>query len=146
MTLAKTEAGVRMLKDRASGLSPRQRAALILFDGQRSLDDVLAATSPGGVTAADIQRLVEMGLVAEPPAEAQAFSDSGPGGLERDRYLQAYAIATALTGELGGKWGNLNLAVEAADNLEELEELAPRIRSAVGPLKFARLEAVLKLR
>jgi hypothetical protein len=146
MTLAKTEAGVRMLKDRTSGLSPRQRAALILFDGQRSLDDVLAATSPGGVTAADIQRLVEMGLVAEPPAEAQAFSDSGPGGLERDRYLQAYAIATALTGELGGKWGNLNLAVEAADNLEELEELAPRIRSAVGPLKFARLEAVLKLR
>jgi hypothetical protein len=146
MTLAKTEAGLRMLKDRTSGLSPRQRAALILFDGQRSLDDVLAATSPGGVTRADIERLLSMGLVAELPGDAQAFSDSGPGGLDRDRYLQAYAIATALTGELGGKWGNLNLAVEAANNLEELQELAPRIRAAVGPLKFAKLEAVLKTR
>src|SRR5206468_6621804 len=125
---------------------PRQRAALILFDGQRTLEDVLSATSPGGVTRADIQRLVELGLVAELPADVQGFSDSGPGGLDRDRYLQAYAIATALTGELGGKWGNLNLAVEAANNLEELEELAPRIRAAVGPLKFAKLEAVLKAR
>ena len=76
----------------------------------------------------------------------QPFSDSGPGGVERDRYLQAYAIATALTAELGGKWGNLDLAVEAANNLEELQELAPRIRAAVGPLKFARLEAVLQTR
>jgi len=144
MTLAKTDAGLRMLKDRASGLSPRQRAALILFDGQRSLDDVLAATSPGGVTRADIERLLEMGLVAELPAHLQPFSDSGPGGLDRERYLQAYAIATALTAELGGKWGNLDLAVEAANNLEELQQLAPRIRAAVGPMKFARLEAALK--
>jgi hypothetical protein len=146
MTLAKTDAGLRMLKDRTSGLSPRQRAALILFDGQRSLDEVLAATSPGGVTREDIQRLMELGLVAEARPDQPAFSDSGPGGLDRDRYLQAYGIATALTGDLGGKWGNLNLAVEAANNLEELQELAPRIRAAVGPMKFAKLEAALKPR
>jgi len=145
MILAKTDAGLRMLKDRMSGLSPRQRAALILFDGQRSLDEVLAATAPGGVTRADIEHLLELGLVADQPP-MQPFSDSGPGGVERDRYLQAYAIATALTAELGGKWGNLDLAVEAANNLEELQELAPRIRAAVGPLKFARLEAVLQTR
>jgi len=145
MTLAKTDAGLRMLKDRASGLSPRQRAALILFDGQRSLDEVLAATAPGGVTRADIAYLMELGLVADQPP-MQPFSESGPGGVERDRYLQAYAIATALTAELGGKWGNLDLAVEAANNLEELQDLALRIRAAVGPMKFARLEAVLKAR
>jgi hypothetical protein len=144
MTLAKTDAGLRMLKDRASGLSPRQRAALILFDGQRSLEQVLAATS-GGVSREDIEHLLELGLVADQPP-AQPFSDSGPGGLERDRYLQAYAIATALTAELGGKWGNLDLAVEAANNLEELEALAPRIRSAVGPVQFAKLEALLRPR
>ena len=142
MTLAKTDAGLRMLKDRGSGLSPRQRAALILFDGQRSLDEVLAATSAGGVTRQDIEHLLELGLVSDQPP-VQPFSDSGPGGLDRDRYLQAYAVATALTAELGGKWGNLNLAVEAADNLEEIEALASRIRAAVGPMKFARLEALL---
>lgn len=146
MTLAKTDAGLRMLRDRASGLSPRQRAALILFDGQRSLADVLAATAPGGVTRADIDRLVDLGLVAELAEHFPSFSDSGPGGLDRDRYLQVYAIAIALTTELGGKWGNLNLAVEAANNLEELQALAPRIRAAVGPMKYARLEAALKAR
>jgi hypothetical protein len=140
MTLAKTDAGLRMLKERGSGLSPRQRAALILFDGQRSLEEVLAATAGGGITRADIEHLMVLGLVADVPP-MQPFSDSGPGGLDRDRYLQAYAIATALTAELGGKWENLNLAVEAANNLEELQELSGRIRAAVGPLRFARLEA-----
>ena len=145
MTFAKTDAALQMLRDRHSGLSPRQRAALILFDGQRSLEDVLAATAAGGVTRADIEHLVGLGLLAEPPGGAP-FPDSGLGGLERERYLQAYGIATQLTAELGGKWGNLNLAVEAAGSLEELETLAPRIRAAVGPLKFARLEAALRPR
>jgi hypothetical protein len=146
MTLAKTDAGLRILKDRHSGLSPRQRAALILFDGQRSLDEVLAATSPGGVTRDDIDRLVRLGLVAELPAGIQPFGDSAPASLERERYLQAYAVAAQLTEELGSKWGSLNLAVEAAGSLQELEALAPRIRAAVGPVKFARLEAALKAR
>jgi len=145
VNLAKTDAGLRMLKERGSGLSPRQRAALILFDGHRSLEQVLAATAAGGVTRADIEHLMELGLVQDAPP-VQPFSDSGPGGLDRDRYLQAYAIATALTAELGGKWGNLDLAVEAAENLEQLQQLAPRIRAAVGPLKFAKLEAALQPR
>lgn len=145
MTLAKTDAGLRVLKEHGSTLSPRQRTALILLDGQRSVDEVLSATS-GGVTRADIERLVAMGLVAELPPGTPSFSDSGPGGIDRDRYLQAYAIATRLTAELGPKWGSLNLAVEAAGNLEELEALGASIRAAVGPLKFARLEAALRPR
>lgn len=146
MTLAKTDAGLRILKDRHSGLSPRQRAALILLDGQRSLDEVLAAIGPGGVTRDDIDRLVHLGLVAERPAGAPAFADSVPASLERERYLQAYGIAAQLTDELGAKWGSLSLAVNAAVSLAELEALAPRIRAAVGPVKFARLEAALKPR
>ena len=146
MTLAKTVAGLRILKDRHGALSPRQRAALILFDGQRSLDDVLAATSAGGVTRDDIERLLHLGLVAELPPGAQPFRDSSPAGLERERYLHVYGIAAQLTEELGSKWGSLNLAVESAGSLEELEALAPRIRLAVGPVKFARLEAALKAR
>lgn len=145
MTLAKTDAGLRMLKEHGSALSPRQRTALILLDGQRSVDDVLAATS-GGVTRADIEHLVDLGLVADLPPGTPTFSDSDPGGAERERYLQAYAIAIQLTADLGPKWGSLNLAVEAAGNLEELEALAASIRGAVGPLKFARLEAALRPR
>lgn len=155
MTLSKTAAGYQVLKDRSSGLSPRQRAALILLDGKRSLEDVLAVTAAGGVTRADIGRLLEMGLVAE---DGQ---DSGPASLysapapltepsattaaqaEYERYLRAYKVAIQLTAELGPRGSGLHLAVEAAGNLQELIALAPRIRSAVLPLKFARFEAAL---
>jgi hypothetical protein len=144
MTMAKTDAGVRVLKDRQGGLTPRQRAALILFDGQRSLKDVLAATS-GSVTLADIQRLVDMGLLAERPPDSgfqSGFQDSIPP--ERQRYMQAYHLAVELTAELGPRWSSLNLAVEAAGSIDELQALAGRIEAAVGPAKFARLEPLLR--
>jgi len=150
MTIAKTDAGVRSLKDRRSGLSPRQRAALILIDGQRSVEDVLAVTS-GGISRADIDQLLEMGLVAElltpprPPRPAEEdFTDSSHAGW--DQYVRAYGIATELAAELGRKDIQLALAVEAAGTIAELDALAPRLREAVGPVKFARLEAALRMR
>lgn len=162
MTLAKTAAGHQVLKDRSTGLSPRQRTALILLDGKRSLDEVLAATAQGGVTLADIHRLVEMGLVAEDGADSLLPAiDSSPAPLysepmpltapaattasqaEYERYLRAYKVAIQLTAELGPRAAGLHLAVEAAGNLEELVALAPRVRAAVLPLKFARFEAAL---
>lgn len=169
MTLSKTAAGHRVLKDRSSGLSPRQRAALILLDGKRSLDDVLAATAGGGVTLADIHRLLAMGLVAEEagnsgsgPLDSQLPAiDSAPAPLhsepmpltapaattaaqaQNERYLRAYKVAIQLTSELGTRGSGLHLAVEAAESLHELLALAPRIRAAVLPLKFARFEAAL---
>jgi hypothetical protein len=151
MTMVKTDAGVRVLKDRRSGLSPRQRAALILIDGQRSVEDVLAATSAGGITLGDIDRLLELGLVAErfvperPAREPEPdFTDSTDAGW--DQYLRAYEIATELAAQLGRKDMQLALAVEAAGTLAELDALAPRLRDAVGPVKFARLEAALRMR
>ena len=84
MTMSKTTAGHQVLKERSAGLSPRQRAALILFDGKRTVQDVLAVTSPTGVTSADIDRLVQMGLVAEQGAAArppELGPDSEPASL-----------------------------------------------------------------
>jgi hypothetical protein len=151
MTLAKTEAGLRVLKDRRSGLSPRQRAALIVIDGQRSLEEVLAATAAGGITRADIERLAELGLVTDllvPPRPAQPpsadFTDSSMAGW--DQYVRAYGIATELAAQLDRKDIELALAVEAAGTIAELDALAPRLREAVGPVKFARLEAALRMR
>ncbi|HEY0825324.1 MAG TPA: hypothetical protein VGD76_16165 [Ramlibacter sp.] len=143
MTLAKTDAGLRMLRERQSGLSPRQRAALILLDGQRTLEDVLAATS-GGVTREDIQRLVELGLVAEQGPESQPFADSVPA--ERDRYLQAYRVAAELVAQLGPRWSSLHLAVEAAGSLDELQALAPRMEAALGPVQYGKLAPLLTTR
>ena len=64
MIPVKTAAGQQVLKDRSIKLTPRQRAALILVDGKRSLADVLHATHAAGIERADLERLFELELVS----------------------------------------------------------------------------------
>lgn len=145
MTIAKTAAGHQVLKDRSASLSARQRRALILIDGQRTLEEVLAATAPGGVTRADIETLLALGLVSDEPGDSYPVPlAAGPAPAPgRERYMEAYALATQLTAALGRKGSQLNLAVEAAGTLEELQALAPRIREAVGAERFSSLQGLL---
>ena len=146
MTIAKTAAGHQVLKDRSAGLPPRQRAALILIDGQRTVEDVLAATAAGGVTRADIETLMALGLVSDEPGDSYPMPlafDSPADRPDRERYVQAYALAIQLTAALGRKGSNLNLAVGAAGSLEELQALASRIREAVGAERFLPLQRLL---
>ena len=65
MKLAKTQAGQRVLKDRSVPLSPRQRAAFNLFDVRTTVEQVLAATGPVGVTRDDISELLRLGLLEQ---------------------------------------------------------------------------------
>lgn len=62
MIPVKTPAGQQVLKDRSVPLTLRQRAALIVIDGRRTLAELLEGA---GVTAEDLQRLFQLGLVAE---------------------------------------------------------------------------------
>lgn len=154
MIVVKTETGHRVMKDRSVVLTPRQRSAFILFDGKRTLDQVLAATAPMGVTREDVQHLFEMNLITDAaPAETAAevaaeaiHAEEVKQHKERSpqqRYQDAYPIATRLTAGLGLRGFRLNLAVEAAGNYEQLAELAPKIREAVGPEKYAPLDDAL---
>lgn len=68
MILLKTEAGQQVLKDRSVRLSPRQRSAFILFDGKRSVNDVIAAGM--GITGEDIDQMISLGLLG--PTEGGA--------------------------------------------------------------------------
>lgn len=82
MVFVKTQAGQEALKDRHGGLSSRQRSAFILFDGKRTLSEVLAATAAMGITQDDVQTMIAQGLLAPaggaslPPA-----ADQGGGGV-----------------------------------------------------------------
>lgn len=158
MLIVKTELGQRVMKDRSVALTPRQRAAFILFDGKRSLDQVLQATQPVGVSREDVDKLFELGLLedATPPAQAaqeaaqaqvaQAQAEAAEQHRHRtpqQRYAEAYPIATALTAQLGLRGIRLNLAVESCSNYEELLAVAPKIRDAVGPDKFKPLDSAL---
>lgn len=63
MIPVKTTTGQQVLKDRSIKLTPRQRAALILIDGKRSLSEVLQATTMAGICQEDLERLFELDLV-----------------------------------------------------------------------------------
>lgn len=170
MIYAKTETGQQVVKDRSVPLTPRQRSAFILFDGKRSVEGVLVATAGMGVTEEDIQFMADSGLLAPvdgaaavavvaapvPRSSATAPATVAPevaaappepaessGRSNQQRYQDAYPIATQLTANMGLRGFRLNLAVEGAGSFEKLLELSPKIREAVGPEKFARLDQAL---
>jgi hypothetical protein len=163
MILVKTEAGHRVLKDRSLRLTAQQRSAFILFDGKRSVNDVIDAGV--GVSRDDIEQLVQLGLLENPngssvsvstggvpaqlpsasvePGSAPAFPRPVDGRSNQQRYKDAYPIATQLTGGLGLRGFRLNLSVEKTSTYEELLDLLPKIRGAVGPERAMALERAL---
>lgn len=70
MILVKTEAGQQVFKDRSVRLTPRQRSAFILFDGKRSVSEVLEAGM--GIARADIDQMVDLGLLGRVGGSAEA--------------------------------------------------------------------------
>jgi hypothetical protein len=157
MSIVKTETGLQVMKDRSVPLTPRQRSVFILVDGRRSMAELLAASAAMGVAQEDVEHLFELGLITDSvptPSQAEQAQAVAQGEAVKEhnarspmqRYQDAYPIATKLTASLGLRGFRLNLAVEAAGNYEQLLELAPRIREAVGPEKFASLDKALNNR
>ncbi len=171
MIYTKTALGLAAMQDRSAGLTPRQRSAFIMFDGKRDASEVLKMTAGMGVTQNDLDYLVALGFLAHPnvpnlqslgvnasPTAQPAVTESAslppmpvsspkPGGMptmsDRAHYAMAYPIATRLTAALGLRGFRLNLAVEAAGDLDKLKELAPKIREAVGDEKYKELDEAL---
>ena len=169
MIYSKTELGKISLNDKSLGLTLKQRSTFIMFDGKRSVEEVLKLTLALGVTADDLSRLVELGLLApvsiamksgpfgsiQIAAPVAVMQDATPGlgsalspksdgvNNEQAQYSKAYPIAVRLTSNLGLRGFRLNLSVESAANLEALKDLAPKIKEAIGVEKFRELEDAL---
>ena len=78
LTYHKTEVGQLALHDRASPLSRRQRSAFIMFDGRRSVSDVLRLTAGLGVTEDDIAQMRRLAYLEENDALSGYFSATHP--------------------------------------------------------------------
>lgn len=159
MKFIKTEAGQLAFKERSALFSARQRSTFILFDGQKTVEQVLASTSGMGVTQADVDYMMEQGFIGPVPgavAAALATANSSQwtsteGAIEarserseQDRYKDAKPLATQLTAGLGLRGFRLNMSVESAAGYQELLVLLPKIQEAVGTKACRELERALK--
>ena len=155
MRLTKTEAGKKAISDRSIPLSPRQRSALIIFNGERTLDDVLLMLVGLGFTQDDADQLIALGLISpvldsgKTNVVAESKSKEQLGGFvdleaAQSRYKVAYPLATKLTASMGFRGFRLNLAVEAAGSYSQLVELFPKIKDAAGSEKSLALENALR--
>ena len=156
MKLIKTETGQQAFKARSPLFSARQRTAFIMFDGNKTVDQVLAAAVSLGLTAEDVEHMVGHGMLAPAageavPAEpavthlqaAQAALTAFNARSIQERYTEAMPIATKLTAGLGLRGFRLNLAVQAAGGYDDLLMLLPKIQEAVGAGACEELERAL---
>ena len=149
MKLIKTEAGQLAFKTRSPLFSSRQRTAFIMFDGQKTVEQVLAAAASLGLTAEDVDYMVGHDFLAQAASEVQAqaekdkATDAFNARSPQERYTEAKPLATKLTASLGLRGFRLNLAVESASGYEELLALLPKIRDAAGAKACEELERAL---
>lgn len=153
MAYIKTEEGQLAFKQRSALLSARQRSAFIMFDGQKTVQQVVTATAGLGVSQADVDQMLAHGFLKENAATGVADATAAataaaavPAASRRskqERFSQAWPLATQLTASLGLRGFRLNLAVEAASGFDDLLTLFPKIQAAVGVEKCAGLEQVL---
>jgi hypothetical protein len=146
MKLVKTEAGQQAFKERSAQFSSRQRAAFILFDGNKTVAQVLAATSGLGMTADDVEYMVNLGFLQAPAPvpDLGAGPSASPAGLtKQQRYFQAKIIAIQSVASLGLKGFRLNKEVEETANYDQLLDLLPKITEAIGPQAAQNLRNML---
>ena len=169
MRYVKTDEGQVAFRERSALFTARQRAVFILFDGVKSVGQVMAATASLGTTRLDIEHMVTHGLVKEaavsgtPAVAVAAPSKTAPASGDstapspapvliaapnsprtpQERYFQGRLIATQLTASLGLRGLLLNMGVESASGYDDLLALFPKIQSALGAKKCAELERVL---
>ncbi len=156
MKLVKTETGQQAFKARSPLFSARQRTAFIMFDGNKTVEQVVAGAAGLGLTQDDVDHMLEQNFLAPAPGEAflaevhaqqvaadEAVANSFKAHSAQDRYKEAKPLATKLTAGLGLRGFRLNLAVEAAGGFEELLALLPKIKDAVGAKECAELERTL---
>jgi hypothetical protein len=160
MIYQKTPAGVDAFQQRPSQLHPRLRSILIMIDGKKTSNELLAVLAAMGGTQTHLDELISLGLIqdikdqqaATPSAsskkddlsQASAISLGITALTDQQRYELAYPIATRLTAGLGLRGFRLNLSVEGAANIKDLILLAEKIKDAVGESKYFELKPYLQ--
>lgn len=147
MIWAKTEAGRAEMQTKALIKERVQRNLLLLIDGQKSEEMLLANLS--GVTRDDFATLQMLGLIepvagkagtrpaAAPAAAAPAAAApaAAPEAQEFDYRTFTATLTQLISKELGLRGFTLTLAVEKAGTIEELRDVAERALTQIRERK-----------
>jgi hypothetical protein len=143
---AKTEAGRAEMQTKALIKERAQRNLLLLIDGQKSQEMLLANVV--GITPDDFGALVSMGLIEPVPGASSKGGASRPAPAAAPAAPAAPAepldyahftetLTQLISKELGLRGFTLTLAVEKAGTIEELRDVANRAIEQIRERKGA---------
>ena len=147
MIWVKTDAGRAEMQNRALVKERARRNLLLLIDGLKSEEMLLANLA--GITAADFQELRKLDLIAPAAGAVTVGNPARPAGADTSRptlplpldgkSLDYSAFTAALTRlistHLGLRGFTLTLAVDKASTIEELRDVAQRVLEQVRERK-----------
>ena len=133
---AKTDLGVREIKDRQLNLPLSLRTLLIIIDGQRTVGEVLDKARAFKVNEKDIEALALNGLIAPKFATLNGAANDDAAqersADEVDRYLKAQKLMNdAIHNHLGIRGYALMMRLQRADDVRALHELLRDVAAAL---------------
>jgi len=133
---AKTEEGVRELKERTHNLPIALRSVLIMVDGSRTVAEVLERARALRVDAAALATLERAGLIAKrfsAPSAAESEAASAPRSeSEVQRFIAAQQhLSDAINKHLGFRGYMMMMRLQRASNLRDLHDLLPDFAKAL---------------
>ena len=154
MIYVKTAAGRQALKERAETMPRKYHFPCLMCDGVRDSADILAASVQHGFTSVDLYEMVQLGFVepvstkvptrlADAPVPSAAIQ-ALPSQQQASVFFDASKLATALSANLGLRGFRLNMAVQTANNLTDLDALLPQLEKALGSAAVKPLADLLK--
>lgn len=133
---AKTEEGLRELKERKRNLPITLRSLLIMVDGNRTVAQILERARVLRVDASALSALEQAGLIARrfsAPSSHQSETAAAP---RSDREIQQFIAAQkkmsdAINAHLGFRGYVMILRLQRTENLRDLHDLLPDLAKAL---------------
>ena len=150
MIYSKTERGRTALQSRSSILAARHRPAFIMFDGRRSVEEVLKAASGFGFTMVDVEQMLGLGLIEVALDQTGSRSDSTLSQYPSSSVLPSQSESSALPSAWSASVNSASQGVTLPPNVAHSLDAAPSLDAQAHFLKAwpiaTRLTANLGLR
>jgi len=132
---AKTDEGVRELKERKLNLPIALRSLLIMIDGNRTVGEVLERSRALRVDASTFSALERAGLIAKRFSAPSVDDEKAPAPRSEDeveRFIAAQQQLSALINEhLGFRGYLMMMRLQRAENLRDLHDFLPDFAQAL---------------